>query len=42
MLTDDDSQDWEARLMADLESGHPDEPDEDEEWDLQDDIEMAE
>ena len=40
--TDDDSQDWEARLMADLASGHPGEPEGDEEWDLQDDIEMTE
>ena len=39
--TDDDSQDWETRLMAGLESDHPGEQDEDEEWDLQDDIDVA-
>ena len=31
-----------TRLMAGLESDHPGEQDEDEEWDLQDDIDVAE
>ena len=39
--TDDDSQDWETRLLDDLASGHPGEPEEDEEWDLRDDIELT-
>ena len=39
--TDDDSQDWETRLLDDLASGHPDEPEEDVEWDLHDDIELT-
>ena len=39
--TDDDSQDWETRLMAGLEDDHPSEQGEDKEWDLQDDIDVA-
>ena len=39
--TDDDSQDWEERLKAELGGGHPSEQDEDEDWDLQDDIQVA-
>ena len=39
--TDYDSQDWETRLMAGLEEDHPSEQDEDEDWDLQDDIHVA-
>ena len=36
-----DSQDWETRLIAGLEEDHPSEQDEDEDWDLQDDIHVA-
>ena len=39
--TDDDSRDWETRLMAGLEDDHPSDQDEDKEWDLQDDIRVA-
>ena len=39
--TDDDSQDWEEWLKADPGEGHPSEQDEDEDWDLQDDIRVA-
>ena len=35
-------QDWEERLKAELGGGHPSEQDEDEDWDLQDDIQVAE
>ena len=39
--TDDDESDWEERLQDGPADQHPDEPNEDLDWDLQDDILLA-
>ena len=39
--TDDDESDWETRLLDELADHHPDEPEEDLDWDLQDDIHLT-
>ena len=40
--TDGNESDWEARLLEELADHHPDEPEEDLDWDLRDDIHLAE
>ena len=39
--TDDDESDWETRLLDQLADHHPDDPEEDLDWDLQDDIHLT-